>query len=90
MTSAALIAGLTLEEREELKERETAARAKLAAKKAQAAKEAKERSNIPSAVLDQENKAIAYFKKNEPDSLQVVEHIKKLRTKGKIKYEDLG
>jgi len=89
-TSAELIAELTPAKRAELEAREAAAREKLAAKR-KAEQEVKETaSSLPSAVLDQETKAITYFKKNkEADHLQVVEQVKKLRAEWKITYEDL-
>jgi len=86
-TSAELIAELTPAKRAELEAREAAAREKLAAKR-KAVKETA--SSLPSAVLDQETKAITYFKENnEADYLQVVEQVKKLRAERKITYEDL-
>jgi len=89
-TSAELIAELTPAKRAELEAKEAAAREKLAAKR-KAEQEVKETaSSLPSAVLDQETKAITYFKENnEADYLQVVEQVKKLRAEWKITYEDL-
>jgi hypothetical protein len=55
-------------------------------------KESKETlTNLPSDVTTQEKKAIAYFEQNnELNHLKIVDHVKKLREKGKITYEDLG
>ncbi len=57
----------------------------------QKAKEAEEQAkNIPSVVQKQEQEALAYFtENNEPEHIEVINHIQKLRAEGKIMYENL-